>query len=167
MNNPVDKVLLDESQRVEEIVKSFPKDRRFALAALQSMQHEFNYVPRYGLEYLSEHLECYESELYAMSSFYKAFSLKPKGKHIIKICDGTACHIRGGTNLVLGLERELGIKPGETTKDGEFSVELVNCVGSCALAPVMVINENYHNRVSMDQIPGILDLYRTGGERDE
>ena len=85
----------------------------------------------------------------------KALSLTPKGDHIIKICNGTACHLRGAMNLATELKRDLGIDPGETTDDGAFSVELVNCLGSCALAPVMVVDGTYHNKLRVEQIPGI------------
>ena len=146
----------ETTQRVKEIVGSYEADQRYALAAMQDMQHEFNYIPREGLECLAEHLGCPVAQLYSMATFYKALSLNPKGKHIVKICNGTACHIRGSMNLAAGLERELGIKPGETTADGEFSIEMVNCLGSCALAPVVVIDDVYHNKLKMEDLPGII-----------
>ena len=112
------------------------------------------------MEALSEYLSCPLSSLYSMATFYKALSLKPKGRHIIKLCDGTTCHIRGSMNLLDGIERILGIKDGETTEDGMFSLELVNCLGSCALAPAMLIDETYHGKVAVDELPKILDPYR-------
>lgn len=143
--------------RVDEIIGTYAADRRFALAALQDMQHAFNYIPEEGLKRLAEHLGCPVAQLYSMATFYKALSLTPKGKHIVKICNGTACHLRGAVNLSTGLERELGIKPGETTEDGEFSVEFVNCLGSCALAPVVVIDGTYHNKLKMEDLPAIIE----------
>ena len=100
------------------------------------------------------------AQLYSMATFYKALSLKPKGRHIIKVCNGTACHIRGAVNLVTGLQRELGINPGETTDDGAFSVEMVNCLGSCALAPVMLVDGTYHNKLKLEDLADILEQYR-------
>lgn len=147
-------------EEVARIIEAYPADRRFALAAMQDMQNEFNYVPEEGLEMLAEHLGCPIAQLFAMATFYKALSLTPKGKHIIKICNGTACHIRGAMNLVTGVKRELNIEPGETTEDGQFSVEIVNCVGSCALAPVMLVDGVYHNKLRVEQVPGIIDSYR-------
>ena len=147
-------------EEVARIIEAYPADRRFALAAMQDMQNEFNYVPEEGLEMLAEHLGCPIAQLFAMATFYKALSLTPKGKHIIKICNGTACHIRGAMNLVTGVKRELNIEPGETTEDGQFSVEIVNCVGSCALAPVMLVDGVYHNKLRVEQVPGIIESYR-------
>lgn len=148
---------------IEKIFNNYEKNRRFALAIMQDMQNTFQYIPRNGMEMLSEFLECPIVELYAMATFYKALSLKPKGKHIIKCCDGTACHIRGSLNLVGELKRKLGVEPGETTSDGMFSFETVNCMGSCALAPVVVVDDKYYGKVTMEQIPKILDEYRKEG----
>lgn len=148
---------------IEKIFSNYEKNRRFALAIMQDMQNKFQYIPRNGMEMLAEFLECPIVELYAMATFYKALSLKPKGKHIIKCCDGTACHIRGSLNLVGELKRKLGVEPGETTSDGLFSFETVNCMGSCALAPVVVVDEKYYGKVTMEQIPKILDEYRKEG----
>ena len=114
-------------------------------------------------EALADYLDCPLSSLYAMATFYKALSLKPKGRHIIKLCDGTACHIRGSVNLVSGVERLLGIQAGETSADGQFSLELVNCLGSCALAPVMVVDDTYYGKVTMERLPEILAQYREEG----
>ena len=137
--------------------------QRYSLAIMQDMQKKYNYIPREGMELLAEYLSCPLSSLYSMATFYKALSLKPKGKHIIKLCDGTACHIRGSSSLRDSVERILGIKDGETTPDGAFSLELVNCLGSCALAPVMVVDETYHGKVAVDKLGEILNSYRKEG----
>ena len=145
---------------IQAILQAYPPEQRFSLAMLQDMQHKFNYIPREGMEALATYLGCPLSSLYAMATFYKALSLKPKGRHIIKLCDGTACHIRGSTTLVDGVRRLLGIDAGETSEDGQFSLELVNCLGSCALAPVMVIDETYYGKVTLEKLPGILAQYQ-------
>ena len=150
---------IDQSSKIAKIIEASPADQRFALAAMQDMQHAFNYIPEEGLAALAVHLGCAEAQLYSMATFYKALSLTPKGEHIVKICNGTACHLRGSMNLVTELKRNLGIDPGETTEDGLFSVELVNCLGSCALAPVMVVDGNYHNKLRVEKVPGIIDSY--------
>jgi len=142
-------------EQISDLLDAYPKERRWALPAMQDMQRKYNYVPRYGLEALAEHLGCTLASLYSIVTFYKALSLKPKGKHIIRICDGTACHIRGAVNLIGGIYRTLGIGPGETTEDGEFSLETVNCLGSCALAPAMVIDGRYYSKVTMESLPGV------------
>lgn len=149
-------------QKIVEIVEAYPADQRYALAVLQDIQREFNYIPEEGLVRLSQHLNCPQAQLYSMATFYKALSLTPKGDYIIRICNGTACHLRGAMNLATAVKGELGIDPGQTTEDGAFSLELVNCLGSCALAPVMVVNETYHNKLRVEQVPGIIEQYRSG-----
>ena len=144
------------------VLDSYPKDRRYALAVMQDMQRRYNYVPFEGLRALAGRLNCPLAELYAMATFYKALSLKPKGIHIIKVCDGTACHVRGSVNLLSGIRSILGIGPDETTGDGEFSLELVNCLGSCALAPVMVVDGKYFGKVTLESLPGIFNAMREG-----
>ena len=147
-------------EEINALLDAYPNERRFALAIMQDMQRRFNYIPRAGLEALAKHFDCPLAELYSMATFYKALSLKPKGKHIIKVCDGTACHIRGSVNLIGGICRVLEIEPGETTKDGLFSLELVNCVGACALAPVMVIDEIYYGNVKTESLAEIFETVR-------
>ncbi len=149
-----------DMEAIQEILHRYPSEMRYSLAILQDLQHHFNYIPREGMEALAEYLGCPLSSLYSMATFYRALSLKPKGKHIIKLCDGTACHIRGSTNLIGGINRLLGISAGETSTDGEFSLELVNCLGSCALAPVMVVDGTYYGKVTMEKLPEIINSYR-------
>lgn len=151
---------MDEKALINEIIHNYPNEQRYSLAIMQDMQRQFNYIPREGMEALAEYLGCPLSVLYSMATFYKALSLKPKGKHIIKLCDGTACHIRGSKTLEQGVSRILNIKEGETTEDGMFSLELVNCLGSCALAPVMVIDDVYYGKVTMDKLPELIGKYR-------
>ena len=143
--------------QIQTIMEAYPRDERFALAILQDMQRTFQYIPRSGLMALSEDLGRPEASLYAMATFYKALSLKPKGKHIIKCCDGTACHIRGSLTIVDGVTRLLGLAPGETSEDGLFSLETVNCMGACALAPVVVVDDVYHSKVTLDKLKAILE----------
>lgn len=148
------------AEEIQAVLSRYPKDQRYALAAMQDMQRQFHYLPREGLTALSEHLSCPFSQLYSMATFYKAFSLSPKGKHVIKLCDGTACHIRGGSLLLEGVTRELGIRPGETTEDGLFTLQLVNCLGSCAIAPVILIDDTFYGKMTLERLPGVLNHYR-------
>ena len=149
---------------IRKVIESYPREQRFSLAIMQDLQHKYQYIPREGMEQLAEYLGCPLSSLYSMATFYKALSLKPKGRHIIKLCDGTACHIRGSASLLDGISRILGIGDGDVTADGVFSLELVNCLGSCALAPAMLIDENYHGKVTVEKLPSILDSYREEGD---
>ena len=145
---------------MQALVARHPADRRFALAIMQDLQQEYNYIPREGMGIIAKHIGSTTGQLYAMATFYKALSLKPKGKHIIKVCDGTACHIRGSAILADGVCRALNIMPGETSADGLFSLELVNCLGSCAIAPAMVIDETYYGKVTLEKLAGILASYQ-------
>lgn len=150
-------------ENIEELIYSYERSQRHALAIMQDMQRRYQYIPKEGLNALAKYLGCPVSSLYAMATFYKALSLVPKGEHIIKCCDGTACHIRGASTLIDGVERELGISPGETTSDGLFSFETVNCLGSCAMAPVLVVDDVYYGRVTPEKLKGIIQTAREGG----
>lgn len=148
------------TEEIKNILDKYPHEQRYALAILQDMQRTFNYIPKEGMIAASEHIGSPLSSLYSMATFYKALSLNPKGKHIIKLCDGTACHIRGANNLVNGVKSILGIGDGQTTEDGMFSLELVNCLGSCALAPVMVIDEVYYGKMTLEKMPELLNSFK-------
>jgi NADH-quinone oxidoreductase subunit E len=142
------------------VVKNYPHEKRYTLAILQDIQHQFGYIPPEALEIAARHLDMKTAPLYAMATFYRALSLTAKGRHIIKVCDGTACHLRGAPILLSTLENTLGIKPGQTGADGLFSLETVNCLGACAIAPVMVVDDQYYSKVSPGQVQEILNLYK-------
>ena len=146
-------------QELRTVLDAYPGDRRYTLAILQDMQHAFHYIPREGLTCAAEHLGCRLSELYSMATFYKALSLTPKGRNVIRVCDGTACHIRGSTSLLDALRRRLGIEPGETTADGLFTLETVNCLGACAIAPVMLVGEEYYGGLTIEKLEAVLRTY--------
>lgn len=147
----------------KEIIHEYPREKRHTLAILQDIQRKNGFIPREAMEYVSEYLNLPISNIYSVATFYKALSLKPKGKHIIKVCSGTACHIRGSSSIKEELLELLGIEPGETSKDGLFSVEVVNCLGACALAPVMVIDDKYYGNMTKDKVKSVIDQYK--GER--
>ncbi len=142
-----------------ELLNKYPAEKRFTLAILQDVQNKYGFIPRETMNHIAEYLNLPISDIYSMSTFYKALSLKPKGIHIIKICNGTACHIRGSNLLINELTEVLNINPGETTNDGLFSVEIVNCLGACALAPVMVVDGKYYGAMSKDKIITVLGDY--------
>lgn len=135
------------------------------IAILQDIQHELNYLPEDVLLELADTLGIPKSQVYSVVTFYKAFKLNPPGRHNIKVCLGTACHIKGGSELVQQLESKLGIKAGEVTEDGEFSFEPVMCVGCCGLAPVLMVDETFHGKMTPKQIPGILNECRKKGKK--
>ncbi len=154
-----------DCNKVIEIIKKYPAEQRYTLAIMQDIQKEYNFISRESMEMLADYLDVHLSKLYSMATFYKALSLKPKGENIIKVCDGTACHIRNSQALIDEIGKTLKIQPGETTEDGKFSLETVNCLGSCALAPVMVINEKYYGKMTASKVREILKEY--GGESNE
>jgi NADH-quinone oxidoreductase subunit E len=156
-NNIIDS---EELKKSIEIIKSYPCEKRYTLAILQDVQNEFKYIPREVMINISEHLSVPLSNIYSIATFYKALSLKPKGKNIIKVCNGTACHIRGSNKLIEEISEILNIIPGETTEDGLFSIEIVNCLGACALAPVMVINDKYYGNMNKEKVKNIIDDLR-------
>lgn len=143
-----------------EIIKKYPMEKRFTLAILQDIQKTYGFIPREAMNCVAEYLTLPVSEIYSMATFYKALSLKAKGKYIIKVCNGTACHIRGSNSLIEEIADELNISPGETTSDGLFSIEIVNCLGACALAPVMVIDDKYYGGMTREKVKSIIDQYR-------
>jgi NADH-quinone oxidoreductase subunit E len=147
-------------KKVKKIIGSYGKDRSLLISILQDVQEEFNYLPSDALKKVSEILEVPLSQVFGVASFYKAFSLKPRGRHIINVCLGTACHVRGGRRLVDRIEMLLNVKPGETTEDFKFTLETVNCLGACALGPIMVIDGKTHGRVKQDGVSKILQNYK-------
>lgn len=149
-----------ESMKSNEIIKKYPNEKRYTLAILQDIQKEFNYIPRNVMINISEYLDLPLSEIYSIATFYKSLSLKAKGKYIIKVCNGTACHIRGSNKLIEEISEMLDIVPGETTEDGLFSIEIVNCLGACALAPVMVINGKYYGDMNKEKVKAVIDEYK-------
>jgi NADH-quinone oxidoreductase subunit E len=153
---------MDHNIEIAAIADNYAADRRYALALMQDIQKQIGYIPREGLEIAADHLGCHVAELYGMATFYKALSLKPKGKHIIKLCDGTACHIRGSSVLIDAVKRTLGIEPGDVTEDGEYSLELVNCLGSCAIAPVMLIDDQWYGKMTVEKLPEVLKAHSEG-----
>ena len=151
-------------EKLIEILNSYPGEKRYILAMMQDVQGEFKYLPREGLEIIASRVDVPLSRVYSMATFYKAFSLVPKGRINFKVCDGTACHIKGSNVLIDQIYKHLGIKPGETTADGEFSIETVNCLGACALAPAIVANERVRPKVTSASIIDLIKSY--GGLAD-
>lgn len=147
-------------KKVDEIINRYEKSEESLLAILQDFQREFYYVPEEGMQRLSEVMNVPESKIYAMGTFYKALSLTPRGKHTIKVCTGTACHLKGATQILETLERELKVKRNSTTADGEFTVECVNCVGACAMAPVTVVDEDYYGQTRSSKVMDVLKKYK-------
>ena len=148
-----------DAQAVETILQKHPKDPSSIIQVLLDIQNELYYLPREVLEHVSKSLNVPLSRTYSLATFYKAFSLKPKGKYPIAVCTGTACHVQGAVRILEQIERELSIKEGETTQDKKFSVETVRCLGCCGLAPVVTVGKNLHGKVPMAKVSKILKQY--------
>jgi NADH:ubiquinone oxidoreductase subunit E len=145
--------------KAKEIISQSKERRESLIEVLQDIQAEYNYLPREVLNQISQELQMPLSQVLRVATFYAAFSLKPRGRHLINVCLGTACHVRGGGRILEKLERELGIKSGEASSDLKFSLETVRCIGCCSLAPVIRIDEDTHGRLKQDKIPRILKKY--------
>jgi NADH:ubiquinone oxidoreductase subunit E len=134
--------------------------REDIIGILQGVTDEYNWLPRDAICYVAERLEIPVSYVYRIASFFTQFSLEPRGKHIIKVCLGTACFVRGAPRILSQIQSDLGIAPGETTEDGLFTLETVNCLGACALGPLMVVDEDYHGRLKFTRVMSALDSYK-------
>ncbi|MGB8952179.1 MAG: NAD(P)H-dependent oxidoreductase subunit E [Candidatus Aminicenantales bacterium] len=147
-------------EKIAEIVNRYQADPGAIIAILQDLQEEYNYLPKNVLVQIAKELNIPLSRVLSLVTFYKAFSLKPKGKHPIHVCLGTACHVRGAQLVLEKFERELGIQPGETSEDQNFSLDAVRCVGCCGLAPVVMVGEEVHGKISQTKIPGVIKKYK-------
>lgn len=147
----------DLSVIIKKIIKKYDYKPTALIMVLQDVQTHYKYLPREALELVSEKMKLPFAQIYAVATFYKSFSLEPKGKHHICVCTGTACHVRQAPVIVDKLERELKIKTGETTDDGEYSLETVNCLGACALGPLVTADEDYYGNMTVEKVDKMLD----------
>ena len=139
-----------------DILRAYNGERGSLIPILQDIQAKFGYLPQEAIKEVAKFMRIREIEVFGVATFYNQFRLNPPGKHPIKVCLGTACHMKGGKIILEAWERRLGIKVGETTTDLEFSLERVACVGCCAMAPVTVVEENVEGKVSPTRVDGIL-----------
>jgi NADH-quinone oxidoreductase subunit E len=143
-----------------EIIENNGYQRSSLIGILQDIQGRMNYLPRKALIQVAKSLDVPLTTIYEVATFYKAFSLEPKGRHTIQVCLGTACHVRGGASILNYLENRLDVKSGGTTKDLAFTLESVNCLGACALGPMMVIDKKYFGKISTNKIESVLEKYQ-------
>jgi len=143
----------------EVIEEEYNNDPEDVIMILQAIQRRYNYLPKPSLEYLSQKIGIPLSKIYGVATFYSTFSLEPRGRNIISICLGTACHVRGGERIRERIEDALSISDGETTEDKCFTLESVRCIGCCSLGPVVKINEDVHGRMASDQVNEMLNHY--------
>ena len=146
--------------KVKEIVERWDGKESFLIEMLQDVQDEYHYLPPEVLAELAKELNIPMSRTYHIATFYKAFSLRPRGKYPINVCMGTACHVKGGPRILEAVDRDLGIKTGDTTKDMQFSIETVRCLGCCGLAAVMTVGEDIHGNITPAKVSKILKQYK-------
>ncbi len=146
-------------ETVDSILNNYRHDKSLLVSILQDLQAECNYLPAEGLSRVSEGLGIPLSQVYSVATFFKAFSLTPRGRHSVAVCLGTACHVRGALRVLEEIERRLGINRGETTKDLKYTLETVNCVGACALGPIVVADGEYSGQMKTDKVKSLLENY--------
>ena len=146
-------------EQITNVLVSFQGNRSELIPMLQAMQKELGYLSEEGMAAIARHTGITESQVYGVATFYTQFYFAPRGKHEIKVCCGTACHVRGGTRILETLESQLKVKCGETTSDQNFSLERVACVGSCALAPVVMVDDDVYGRLESKKVRGVIDKY--------
>ncbi len=147
-----------------EIISKFPRSREQILLILHELQRHNprNYLEPEDLRLVAEYLDLPLSEVHDTVSFYTMFSLRPRGRHIIRLCDSPPCHLAGSWSLLAALKRELGVEVGETTEDGLFTLELTSCLGVCGVAPAMMIDDEVYGNLDEERLKDILDSYREG-----
>ncbi len=148
-------------EETDKIIDRYDRKESAILAILQDIQAKERYLPREVLEHLGERLRIPINKIYRIATFYRAFSLTPRGRHEVCVCMGTACHVRGAQRIVDQMNLQLGIRPGETTKDLNFTLETVNCLGVCAAGPVVAIDGQYFGKMSSAKVEGTLKKFRS------
>jgi len=145
--------------RIDRIIDKYACETGVLIQLLLEIQRELNWIPSEAIVRINKRLKIPVSEIYRVASFYTALSLKPRGRHLVRVCTGTACYVRGGPRVLDSVERTLGIRAGETTPDGKFTLETVNCLGCCALGPVVEIDGQYHGKLSPSSVEKLLSGY--------
>jgi len=146
-------------EKVGQVLDNYQHNKGMLVSVLQDVQAEYNYLPKEALTHVSQGLNIPLSQVYSVATFFKAFSLSPRGRHLINVCLGTACHVRGAVKILEKIERELGISSGETTQDLRFTLETVNCVGACALGPMVIIDEEFHGEMTTDKVKSLIERH--------
>ena len=146
-------------ERIAAIIDKYSGEKGQLISILQDIQSELYYLPKEALAQVSDTMGIPSSQVYSVATFFKAFSLKPRGKYLINVCLGTACHVRGAARVLDQIERTLAINPGETTEDLKFTLETVNCMGCCALGPVVKIDDQYFGEMGPEKVNPLLARY--------
>lgn len=161
------KIETDHKEKIYNIIETYRDMPGSTIPILQNINTVFNYLPEYALEMVSKEMNIPYSTIYRVSTFYNAFSLKPRGRNIIKVCLGTSCYVKGGADVLHALEKELGISVGQNTPDLKFTLDTVNCIGCCGQSPVMSINDDIFGYLGKNKVIDILHHYSADGIRNE
>jgi len=148
-----------DDKKIASILDKYDRDTGQLVPILQDIQDEENYLPKEALVQVGLGLGISLSQVYSVATFFKAFSMKPRGRHLINVCMGTACHVRGAERVLEKIERDIGIEAGDSTDDGRFSLETVNCVGACALGPIVIVDGDYAGQMRTDKVGKMLKKY--------
>ena len=154
----------DELDKLASIIKKYKGGRGIIVPVLQEAQDVYNYLPESAVRYLSEKLDIPLSLMYRLSTFYNAFSLKPKGKHVIRVCMGTSCYVKGAKRILNALEKQLNVSVGGVTEDKQFSLETVNCVGCCGQSPVVTVDDDIYGYMRQSRVAELIGNYNHSGE---
>ena len=150
-----------DQKKIDHVLMRNKRDKHSLIPILQDIQEEYNWLPREALEIIAQKLDISLMDIYGVATFYRTFSLKPRGKHTLHVCLGTACHVRGGSRVLKGISQMLGIKSGDTTEDRNFTLETLRCVGCCSLAPVVRVDANdVYGYNTVDKAREIVEKYR-------
>lgn len=141
---------------IEDIMNRYPAKPEYLIFFLQDIQASCGYIPQESMQLISDHTGVPITQTYSVATFYQSFRLEPTGEHELRVCLGTACHLKGGQRIVEDLERRLNVNAGETTEDMKYTLDTVNCVGACALAPVMVVDDKYEANITSGKLNRIL-----------
>jgi NADH-quinone oxidoreductase subunit E len=147
-------------EKIQEIVERYGYDKSKLISILQDIQAVFHYLPAQALKQVAGYLKIPLIDIISVATFYRAFSLKPRGEHVATVCMGTACHVRGAPRILEEFERQLNLKKGETSEDGKWSLETVACLGCCAIGPVVVVDGDYHAHTTIRKVSNILHKYQ-------
>jgi NADH-quinone oxidoreductase subunit E len=155
-----------ETQALDAILERHNREPANVIAILQDIQAEVNWLPEEDLRYVCTELDIPPSKMMALATFYKAFSLQPRGKHVVQVCQGTACHVRGAVRILGAIERELGIEGGQTDEDLQWTLETVGCLGACALGPIVVVDGEYHGQMTSVKATRLLQRIKKADDNE-
>ncbi len=150
-----------DQEKLEAILSRYEGVPEDLISVLHDLQEEYHYLPKDELKAVAERLQVPLTQVYSVATFYKGFALEPQGAHHVRVCDGTSCHLHGSQRLQEGMRRRLGIEPGQTTPDGQFSLERVKCMGKCEASPALAVDQDYFGEVRVETLTRILKPYRT------